>query len=38
MKETRGYPLDYIAAIPPILQLKYYDPKNLNADKLAKIA
>ncbi len=38
MKEERGYPLDYIAGIPPILQQKFYDPKGLNAEKLAKIA
>jgi predicted RNA-binding protein with PUA-like domain len=25
MKEKRGYPLDYIVGIPPILQMKYYD-------------
>ena len=38
MKEKRGYPLDYIASIPPILQTKFYESKNLNAEKLAMIA
>ena len=38
MKEKRGYPLDYIASIPPILQQKFYESKNLNAEKLAMIA
>jgi hypothetical protein len=36
MKEKRGYPLDYIVGIPPILQMKYYDEKGMNADNFAR--
>ena len=37
MKEQRGYPLDYIIEVPNELISKYYLPKGLNLQSLARI-
>lgn len=37
MKEQRGYPLDYIIEVPNELINKYYIPKGLNLQSLARI-
>ena len=36
MKEQRGYPLDYIISIPPLILQKHYVPRHLNAEILQR--